>query len=97
MKFNTDTMPPVFLSGARDSWTIIVQGLPICDTKKTAAEALEVAKLFKVQPHSSYWDIDEQAYILRSDVDHLQADEAAAFTLTHPKPPGRKDSTLNLF
>jgi len=29
--------------------------------------------------------------------DPRQADEAAAFSLTHPTPPAAKDTTLNLF
>jgi hypothetical protein len=29
--------------------------------------------------------------------DPRQADEAAAFSLTHPVPPAAKDTTLNLF
>ena len=56
MKLQLDKDPEVYLSGSNDKWTIIVQGSPLCDYKKTAHEALAVAKEFKLQPHSFYWD-----------------------------------------
>ena len=65
--------------------------------KKTPAEALEVAKQFKLQPHTAFWDSSEGVFILRSGVDHFQADEAQAFTLTHSPSPAPKDTTRPLF
>ena len=91
MKLDKD--PEVYLSGNGEKWTIIFQGSPLCDYEKTATEALAVAKEFKLQPHSFYWDSSELAFLPRSDVDHFQADEAQAFTLTHSPNPPKKDTT----
>ena len=97
MKLKLEKDPEVYLSGSGTKWTIIYQGSPLCDYKKTPAEALEVAKQFKLQPHTAFWDSSEGVFILRSGVDHFQADEAQAFTLTHPVPPAQKDTTRQLF
>jgi hypothetical protein len=97
MKLQLDKDPEVYLSGSNEKWTIIYQGSPLCDYKKTAHEALAVAKEFKLQPHTFYWDSTELAFLARSDVDHFQADEAQAFTLTHSPSPTPKDTTRPLF
>lgn len=89
--------PETYLSGNGERWTIIFQGSPLCDYKKTPQEALAVAKEFKLHPHAFYWDSKELAFLARSDVDHFQADEAQAFTLTHSPSPAPKDTTRPLF
>jgi hypothetical protein len=97
MKLQLDKDPEVYLSGSDEKWTIICQGSPLCDYKKTAEEALAVAKEFKLQPHSFYWDSTELAFFPMSGVDHFQADEAQAFSLTHTPSPPKKDTTRPLF
>jgi len=97
MKLKLEKDPEVYLSGSGAKWTIINQGMPLCDYKKTPAEALEVAKMYKLQPHTFYWDTTDFVFMPRSDADHFQAAEAAAFSLMPPTPPAAKDTTLNLF
>jgi len=98
MKLKLDKNPEVYLSGNGDRWTVINQGMPICDYKKTPAEALAVAKMYKLQPHTFYWDSVELVFMPRSDVDHFQAAEAEAFTLAHtPNQPKTTTAQTALF
>jgi len=98
MRLKLDKDPEVFLSGHGDQWTVINQGMPICDYKKTPEEALAVASQFKLQPHTFYWDTTEFVFMPRSGVDHFQADEAQAFTLTHsPSQPKTTTAQAALF
>ncbi len=75
-----------------------MQEMPLCNHKETAAEALAVAKIFKVEPHPThYWDGTLGDFAPRADADHFKADEAAAFTLQHPPAPPKTDTTGDLF
>lgn len=65
MKLQLEKDPEVYLSGSGEKWTIIYQGSPLCDYKKTAHEALAVAKEFKLQPHSAYWNSKEGIFIMK--------------------------------
>jgi len=93
----TDT-PKCYLSHSPHGWSLILQEMPLCNHKETAAEALAVAKTFGVEPHPThYWDGTLGDFAPRADADHFKAEEAAAFTLQHPPAPPRKDTTLPLF
>jgi len=93
----TDT-PECYLSHSPHGFSLIYQEMPLCDHKKTAAEALAVAKTFRVNPHPThYWNGTLGDFAPRADADHFQEDEAAAFTLQHPPAPPRKDTTRELF
>lgn len=65
MRLKLEKDPITYLSGHDDRWTMIHEGLPLCDYKKTAAEALEVAKMYKLQPHSAYWNSKEGIFIMK--------------------------------
>jgi len=93
----TDT-PKCYLSHSPHGWSLILQEMPLCNHKETAAEALAVAKTFRVEPHPThYWDGTLGDFAPRADADHFKADEAAAFTLQHSPAPPKKDTTLPLF
>jgi len=93
----TDT-PKCYLSHSPHGWSLIFQEMPLCNHKKTAAEALAVAATFKVEPHKTYyWDGLLGDFAPRADADHFQQDEAALFALQPPPAPPRKDTTRDLF
>lgn len=53
---STET-PKCYLSHSSYGWSLILQEMPLCNYKETAAEALAVAKTFKVEPHPThYWN-----------------------------------------
>ena len=93
----TDT-PECYLSHSPHGHSLIFQGMPLCEHKKTAAEALAVAKTFRVEPHPThYWDGTLGDFAPRADADHFKEEEAAAFTLQHTPAAPKKDTTLPLF
>ena len=49
----TDT-PKCYLSHSPHGWSLILQEMPLCNHKETAAEALAVAKTFRVEPHPTH-------------------------------------------
>ena len=90
--------PKCYLSHSPHGWSLILHEMPLCNHKETAAEALAVAKTFRVEPHPThYWDGTLGDFAPRADADHFKEDEAAAFTLQPPPAPPRKDTTRELF
>lgn len=80
--------PRAYLSYSRDQWRVILDDMPLCaDTTKANAEAC--ARTFRVTLSPNYWDGEAGEF---KPLDPQQADEAAAFTLTHttnqPKTTG---------
>jgi hypothetical protein len=90
--------PECYLSYTTYGWSLILQEMPLCNHKETAAEALAVAKTFRVDPHPThYWDGTIGDFAPRADADHFKAEESAAFTLQPTPAPPKKDTTLPLF
>ena len=51
-------IPPAYLSHSAGQWRVIVQGLPICSDKATAAEATAAAAAQRVKLAPVFWDGD---------------------------------------
>jgi hypothetical protein len=51
-------IPPAYLSHSAGQWRVIVQGLPICADKRTAAEATAATTAHSVKLAPVYWDGD---------------------------------------
>jgi hypothetical protein len=93
----TDT-PQCYLSHSPQGWCLILREAPLCDYKRTAAEALQVAHHFKVEPHKThYWNGITGDFEPRADADHHQPEEAAAYTLQHSPAAPAADTTRPLF
>jgi hypothetical protein len=53
-----EATPPAYLSHSAGQWRVIVQGLPICADKRTAAEATATAHAQRVKLAPVFWDGD---------------------------------------
>ena len=70
--------PSCYLSRTPSGWSLIYQESPLCDYKKTRAEAEAVARQFKVQPSPHFWNGSAGQF---EPLDPHQEAEAAAFSL----------------
>lgn len=57
-----EATPPAYLSHSAGKWRVIVQGLPLCADKATAAEATAAAQTQKVKLAPVYWDGDSATW-----------------------------------
>ena len=55
-------IPPAYLSHSAGFWRVIVQGLPICADKRTAAEATAATTAHNVKLAPVYWDGDSATW-----------------------------------
>jgi hypothetical protein len=86
--------PRAYLSTSRGQWRVIFDEMPLCaDTTKANAEAC--ARTFKISLSANYWDGEAGEF---KPLDPQQADEAAAFSLTHsPNQPKTTGAQPALF
>jgi hypothetical protein len=56
-------IPPAYLSHSAGRWRVIVQGMPICSDKATAAEATAATTAHSVKLAPVYWDGDRAQWI----------------------------------
>ena len=61
-------IPPAYLSHSAGFWRVIVQGLPICADKRTAAEAMTATTAHNVKLSPVYWDGDSATWKPREKV-----------------------------
>jgi ribosome-interacting GTPase 1 len=59
----SEAMPPAYLSHSAGRWRVIVQGMPICSDKATAAEATAATTAHSVKLAPVYWDGDRAQWI----------------------------------
>jgi hypothetical protein len=59
----SEAMPPAYLSTSAGRWRVIVQGMPICSDKATAAEATAATTAHSVKLAPVYWDGDQAQWI----------------------------------
>ena len=58
-----------YISMGQGDYTVIVQGMPVCNNKKTLAEALRAAEFMRVKLHSEAWNGERGEWV------HLQTIE----------------------
>jgi anti-sigma-K factor RskA len=57
-----EATPPAYLSHSAGFWRVIVQGLPICADKRTAAEATAATTAYSVKLAPVFWDGDSATW-----------------------------------
>lgn len=57
-----EATPPAYLSHSAGQWRVIVQGLPICADKRTAAEAAAATTAYSVKLAPVFWDGDSATW-----------------------------------
>lgn len=57
-----EATPPAYLSHSAGFWRVIVQGLPLCNDKRTAAEAMTATTAHSVKLAPVFWDGDSATW-----------------------------------
>lgn len=59
-------IPTCYLSGSEGTFRVVYQGMPICNNKATAAEALAAADQMRVTVSNQMWDGDAGKFVSRA-------------------------------
>ena len=61
-----------YISMGQGDYTVIVQGMPVCNNKKTLAEALRAADFMRVELHDEAWNGERGEWVHLNTIEEGQ-------------------------